>query len=83
MIINAFVFHKLVPYLNRNVINPHAAVEQLKTLLLKYVIIPAPLGSEARYWVLRLGVQQGKFRDKITALFRDIANIWQLGERKP
>ncbi len=32
MIMNALVFHNLIHYLNRNVINPNAAVEQLKTL---------------------------------------------------
>jgi hypothetical protein len=75
MIMNALVFHNLVHYLNRNVINPNAAVEQLKTLRIKYFIVPAQLGSEARYSVLRLGVQQGKIRTKITSLLRDIANI--------
>ncbi len=75
MIINALVFHNLIHYLNRNVINPNAEVEQLKTLRIKYFIIPAQLGSEARYSVLRLGIQQGKFRDKITSVLRDIANI--------
>ncbi len=75
MIMNALVFHNLVHYLNRNVINPNAAVEQLKTLRIKYFIVLAQLGSEARYSVLRLGVQQCKFRDKITSVLRDIANI--------
>ena len=75
MIMNALVFHNLIHYLNRNVINPNAAVEQLKTLRIKYFIIPAQLGREARYSVLRLGVQQGKIRTKITSLLQDIANI--------
>jgi hypothetical protein len=75
MIMNALVFHNLVHYLNRNVINPNAAVEQLKTLRIKYFIVPAQLGTEARYSVLRLGIQQGKFREKITSLLKDISNI--------
>jgi hypothetical protein len=75
MLMNALVFHNLVHYLNRNVINPHAKVEQLKTLCIKYFIVPAQLGGGARYSVLRLGIQQGKFRDKVTSLLRDIANI--------
>jgi len=75
MIMNALVVHNLVHYLNRNVINSHAAVEQLKTLRIKYVIIPAQLCSEARYSVLCLGVHQGKIRTKITSLLRDIARI--------
>ena len=75
MIMNALVFHNLVHYLNRNVINPNTAVEQLKTLRIKYFIVPAQMGTEARYSVLRMGVQQGKFRDKITSVLRDIANI--------
>lgn len=75
MIMNALVFHNLIHYLNRQIINPQPPVEQLKTLRIKYFIVPAQLGTEARYSVLRLGVQQGKFRDKITSLLRDIANI--------
>lgn len=75
MIMNALVFHNLVHYLNRNVINPNAAVEQLKTLRIKYFIVPAQLGTEARYSVLRLGIQHGKFREKITSLLKDISNI--------
>ena len=75
MITNALVFHNVIHYLNRNIINPKPPVEQLKTLRIKYFIIPAQLGSEARYSVLRLGIRQGKFRDKVTSVLRDIANI--------
>jgi len=75
MIMNGLVFHNLIHYLNRHIINPQPPVEQLKTLRIKYFIVPAQLGTEARYSVLRLGIQQGKFREKITSLLRDIANI--------
>lgn len=75
IIMNALVFHNLVHYLNRYVINPHTKVEQPKTLRLKYFIVPEQLGSEPCYSVLRLGVQPGKFRDMITSLIRDIVEI--------
>lgn len=75
MVMNALVFHNLVYYLNRTIINPSSPVEQLKTLRIKYFIVPAQLGTEARYSVLRLGVQQGKFRDKIASLLQAIATI--------
>ena len=75
MIMTALVFPNLVHYLNRNVINPPTKVEQLKTLCIKYFIVPTQLGRETRYSVLGLGVQQGKFGDQIASLLRDIANI--------
>jgi hypothetical protein len=75
MVANALLFHNLVHYLNRTVFNPHRPKEQLKTLRSKYFIVPAILGSENGYQVLRLGVRDRKFRAKLTYYLEQIMCI--------
>lgn len=65
MIMNALVFHNLIHFLNRNILNPGRIIEQMKTLRMKYFILPAQLGSVGRTAVLRLGVQSKSLRGKI------------------
>ena len=75
MVANALLFHNLVHYLNRTIFNPHRPKEQLKTLRSKYFIVPAILGSENGYQVLRLGVRDRKFRAKLTYYLEQIMCI--------
>ena len=75
MVITALVFHNLIHYLNRKVLNAHTSKEQLKTIRSKYLILPAQLGKAGRYPILRLGVQNRKFRSKIIYLFEKIRQI--------
>jgi hypothetical protein len=65
MVMNALVFHNLLHYLNRKVLNPNKPLQQLKTLRSKYFIIPAQLGSGAGRSVLRLAVRDRKLRAKL------------------
>jgi hypothetical protein len=65
MVMNALVYHNLVHYLNRHVLNAGQPSNQLQTLRSKYLIIPAMLGSGGRYAVLRLGVSSRKLRAKL------------------
>jgi len=41
----ALVFHNLIVYLNRPILNHNRAQEQLKTLRHKYFTLPGQLGS--------------------------------------
>lgn len=66
------VFYNLVHYFNRQFINIVPPVEQLKTLRLKYFIIPGELGSGGGYSILRLGVAVGKLRNKIQDVLNNI-----------
>ena len=75
MVITALVFHNLIHYLNRKILNEHTSKEQLKTIRSKYLILPAQLGKAGRYPILRLGVQNRKFRSKIIYLFEKIRQI--------
>lgn len=74
MVMNALVFHNLIHYLNRNIINPNSTLNQLKTLKLKYFIIPAILGSAARHSVIRLAVTHEKIKEKIKLFLRRLDN---------
>jgi hypothetical protein len=71
----ALVFHNLIVYLNRTILNPHRPQEQLKTLRHKYFTVPGQLGSGGRSYVLRLSVQQRKTRAKIVSIIRRISLI--------
>ena len=75
MVANALLFHNLVHYLNRNIFNTNSPKEQLKTMRSKYFILPAMLGSEGGYQVLRLGVRDRKFRAKLIYYLEQITRI--------
>jgi hypothetical protein len=75
MVMNALVSHNLIHYLNRNVLNKKKPLSQLKTIRLQYFILPAILGSGARYHVLRLSVQQHKMKQKLCRMLKAIDNI--------
>ena len=66
MVLNALVFHNLIHYLNRNILNRKGPLEQLRTIRGKYFIIAAQLGKSAGYTVLRLAVRDRKLRAKLT-----------------
>jgi hypothetical protein len=72
LVMITLVFHNLVHYLNRKVINLYSTIEHLKTLRLKYFIIPAQLGTSGGYSTLRLGVTDKKLQDKLKLLLEKI-----------
>ena len=71
----ALVFHNLIVYLNRNILNPNRAQQQLKTLRHKYFTLPGQLGGGAGRHVLRLSIQERKIRAKVTSVIRRISLI--------
>jgi hypothetical protein len=71
----ALVFHNLIVYLNRTILNHNGSQEQLKTLRHKYFTLPGQLGSGGRNYVLRLSVQERKIRAKIISVMRRISII--------
>jgi hypothetical protein len=71
----ALVFHNLIVYLNRTILNPHRPQEQLKTLRHKYFTVPGQLGTGGRRYVLRLSVQDRKMRAKVISIIRRISLI--------
>ena len=75
MVMNALVFHNLVHYLNRNILNPNQSQKQLKTLRAQHFILPAQLGNSAGAWVLRLGVRGQKLRGRIRYILEKIMLI--------
>jgi hypothetical protein len=73
MVLNVLVFHNLIHYLNRNILNRKAPLQQLRTIRGKYFIIAAQLGKSAGYNVLRLAVRDRKLRAKLTYFLEQIA----------
>jgi hypothetical protein len=71
----ALVFHNLIVYLNRTIINPHRPQEQLKTLRHKYFTLPGQVGTGGRRYVLRLSIQERKMRATVISLVRRISLI--------
>jgi hypothetical protein len=73
----ALVFHNLIVYLNRTILNPNRPQEQLKTLRHKYFTLPGQLGSGGRSYMLRLSVQEKKTRATVISVIRRISMITQ------
>jgi len=71
----ALVYHNVIVYLNRTILNPHPPQEQLKTLRHKYFILPGQLGTGGRTYVLRLSIQERKMRATVISLIRRISLI--------
>jgi hypothetical protein len=75
MMLNAMVFHNLVHYLNRNILNKNSPKEQLKTIRPKWFIIPAQLGNAAGTTILRISVRNPKIRLRLEEFLDQICNI--------
>jgi len=75
MLINALVFHNLIHYLNRTILNKHTPREHLKTLRPKWFIIPAQLGSSGGINTLRLSVKNNKFKFRLSGFLDQISQI--------
>jgi hypothetical protein len=71
----ALVFHNLIVYLNRTILNPHRPQEQLKTLRHKYFTLPGQLGTGGRSYVLRLSIQERNMRATVISLIRRVSLI--------
>ncbi len=71
----ALVFHNLIVYLNRTILNLNRPQEQLKTLRHKYFTLPGQLGSGGRKYALRLSIQERKIRAKVISIIRRISMI--------
>lgn len=75
MTINALVFHNLVHYLNRTILNKHSPKEHLKTLRPKWFIIPAQLGNSGGIKTLRLSVRNLKIRSRLLEFISQVSQI--------
>ena len=75
MQMNALIFHNLIHYLNRNILNGKRPQEQMKTLRNKYLIVPAQLGSGGGYFYLRIGIQNKKFRSQFKYKLEQISRL--------
>jgi len=75
MMLNAMVFHNMVHYLNRNILNKNTPKEHLKTLRPKWFIIPAQLGKSAGSTILRISIRNPKIRLKLQDFLDQISSI--------
>ena len=75
LIMIGLVFHNLIVYLNKTILNPNRPQERLKTLRHKYFILPGLLGSAGGKRILRLSVQEKRFRAKMVSVIKRICLI--------
>jgi hypothetical protein len=75
LIIIGLVFHNLIVFLNRTILNPNQPQERLKTLRHKYFILPGLLGSAGGKRILRLSAQEKRFRAKMISILKRICLI--------
>jgi hypothetical protein len=75
LVMIGLVFHNLIVYLNRTVLNPNRPQEHLKTLRHKYFILPGQLGRDGRRYVLRLATREKKLRATVIYIIRRISLI--------
>lgn len=71
----ALIFHNLLHFLMIKVINPKHFRERLKTVRLKYFIIPGKLGKDGRRYTLQLNIQNKKKKNKFIGFFRLIDKL--------
>jgi hypothetical protein len=69
------VFHNLIVYINKTILNPNRPQQRLKTLRHKYFIIPGLLGSGGGKNILRLSVQEKRIRAKMASILMRICLI--------
>lgn len=75
MMMNVLIFHNLIHYLNRTILNVKGSMEQLRTIRSKYFIIPGLLGSSGRHRMLRLSVNNRKLKGKLKYFLERISLI--------
>ena len=69
------VFHNLIVYINKTILNPNRPQQRLKTLRYNYFIIPGLLGSGGGKKILRLSVQEKRIRAKMVSILMRICLI--------
>ncbi len=75
MVVNALVFHNLIHYLNRTILNRNTHKEHLKTLRPKWFIIPAQLGNTGGMKILRLSMRNSKLKSRFIDFLEQIGKI--------
>jgi len=75
MVMNVFISHNLIHYLNRNIFDVRGHLEHFRTPRSKYFIIPGLLGSYGGYLVLRLSVRNRKLKAKLKYFLGKISLI--------
>ncbi|MGI6385633.1 MAG: hypothetical protein ACOX2W_00600 [Desulfomonilia bacterium] len=75
MVVNALVFHNLIHYLNRTLLNKNTPKEHLKTLRPKWFIISAQLGNTGGMRILRLSMRNSKLKSRLIDFLEQIGKI--------
>ena len=71
----AMLYHNLIHFLIRNLLSKNSRMFGLGTLRMKYLILPAVLGSQGRTPILRVGVKDKSIRGKLTYWLTNIPNM--------
>ena len=72
MMIICLIFHNLITYLIKYVLRSEKQNQKLRTVRMEYLIIPAIMGRDGREDILRLGIGNGKRRNKLLDVFEKL-----------
>ena len=75
MVLLVLVCYTIINFLRRRVFCRHGKKERLRTLRMKWFIIPGQLGRRGRDEILRLAVRSRKVREKLRWMFREIGRL--------
>jgi len=75
MVMIALVFHNMLHYLNRNILNRGRSKSQTKTIRARYFILPAQLGNSGGTYRLRIAVKAGQLRARIIHFLNRIKQL--------
>jgi len=69
------IYHNLICYLMKKVVNPECYRQKLRTFRMQFLIIPAVLCKNGRKFVIRLGIRNQKKRLKFLKILEEIELI--------
>jgi len=75
MVTTALVFHNMLHYLNRNILNRNRPKSQTKTLRAQYFILPAQLGNSGGTYRLRIAVKPSQLRARMVYFLNRIQQL--------
>lgn len=69
------IYHNLFMYLMKNVLNPSHYKQKMRTIRMKYLIIPGILGKDGRVDILRLGIGNKTFKKEFHKMLQGIEKL--------
>lgn len=69
------IYHNLFVYLMKNVLNPSHDKQKMRTIRMRFLIIPGMLGKDGRVDILRLGIGNKSFKKEFRKMLHGIEKL--------